>query len=147
MNYSRRDLSLLLPALLAAAQTNASAATEGNMLPSHCYNFDALPVKTNPKTHNESRQVFDGTTHEGVPIDLHITTLMPGESPHPPHRHVHEELMLIQKGTLEFTISDQPHTAGPGSVVFVHSNDLHGLKNTGASPAQYFVLAMGHRNS
>lgn len=144
MQYSRRDLSLLVPALLAA-QSAVAKDNSGEMLPSKCYPFDSLPAKTNAKTHNVSRQVFRGTTHEGVPIDLHITTLQPGEMPHPPHRHVHEELMMIQKGILEFTISGQSSRVGPGSVVFVHSQDLHGLKNVGSEPAQYFVLAIGRQ--
>lgn len=143
MQYSRRDLSLLLPAIFAVQ----AGAKDAAMLPSKCYNFDSLPVKTNPKTHNQSRQVFSGETHEGVPIDLHITTLQPGQMPHPPHRHVHEELMLIQKGTLEFTISGKSSKVGPGSVVFIHSEDLHGLKNVGNEPAQYFVLAIGHQKA
>ena len=144
MEYSRRDLSLMLPALLAAA---SHAAAEQGPLPSKAYDFTSLPVKTNPKNHNQTRQVFKGETYQNVPIDLHITTLMPGEMPHPPHRHTHEELMLIQKGTLEFTISGQSSRVGPGSVTFVHSQDLHGLKNVGDSPAQYFVLAIGSQNS
>jgi quercetin dioxygenase-like cupin family protein len=141
MQYSRRDLSVLLPALFAAQ----SAVAQDEQLPSKCYKFNSLPVKRNAKTGNLSRQVFTGETHEGTPIDLHITTLQPGQMPHPPHRHVHEELMLIQKGTLEFTISGQSTKVGPGSVVFVHSGDLHGLKNVGTEPAQYFVLAIGHQ--
>lgn len=144
MEYSRRDLSLLLPALLTAA---SHAVAEEGPLPSKAYDFTSLPVKTNPKNHNQSRQVFRGETYQNVPIDLHITTLMPGEMPHPPHRHTHEELMLIQKGTLEFTISGQSSRVGPGSVVFIHSQDLHGLKNVGDAPAQYFVLAIGNLNS
>jgi mannose-6-phosphate isomerase-like protein (cupin superfamily) len=144
MEYSRRDLSLLLPALFAAA---SQAAAENGPLPSKAYPFDSLPVKVNEKNHNQSRQVFRGETYQNVPIDLHITTLMPGEMPHPPHHHTHEELMLIQKGTLEFTISGQSSRVGPGSVVFIHSQDLHGLKNVGDAPAQYFVLAIGNLNS
>jgi mannose-6-phosphate isomerase-like protein (cupin superfamily) len=144
MEYSRRDLSLLLPVLLAAA---SHAVAEEGPLPSKAYDFTSLPVKTNPKNHNQTRQVFKGQTYQGVPIDLHITTLMPREMPHPPHRHTHEELMLIQQGTLEFTISGQTSRVGPGSVVFIHSQDLHGLKNVGDAPAQYFVLAVGNLNS
>ncbi len=75
MNHTRRDLSLLLPALLAAAQADGRQTKE--VLPSECYPFDKLKVKTNEKTHNESRQVFDGMTHEGYPIELHSQHLLP----------------------------------------------------------------------
>ena len=142
MTYSRRDLTLLLPALIAA-----QAGAVDSVLPSRCYPFDSLPLKTDPKTHIESRQVFKGETHAGVPIDMHITTLGPGQMPHPPHQHVHEELMMIQQGKLEFTIMGKSTTVGAGSVAYVHSNELHGLKNVGDSPAQYFVLAIGREKN
>jgi quercetin dioxygenase-like cupin family protein len=135
MKPTRRDLSLLLPALLAVPATQA--------LPSHCYEFSELPVKKDAKTGNESRQVFDGYTHTGYPIDLHITTLQPGLMPHPPHHHAHEEAMFIKDGTLEATIADKTTRVGPGSVIDVNSNDEHGLKNVGDAPAVYFVLALG----
>jgi mannose-6-phosphate isomerase-like protein (cupin superfamily) len=135
MQPTRRDLSLLLPALMAVP-TKPS-------LPSKCYEFTELPVKTDPKTHNETRQVFDGFTHTAYPIDLHITTLQPGLMPHPPHHHAHEEAMFIKEGTLEVTIADKTWRVGPGSVLYVNSNDEHGLKNAGDAPATYFVLALG----
>jgi quercetin dioxygenase-like cupin family protein len=133
MVYSRRELSLLLPALMAGGN---------NVLPSKVYEFDKLPVKTNPKTHAQSRQVFHGTTHTGCPLDLHITTLPPGQMPHAAHSHEHEEMMFIKEGTLQATINGHNYTAGPGSVIYVASNEMHGLKNVGDTPAQYFVLAI-----
>ena len=135
MQPTRRDLSLLLPALMAVPSIPA--------LPSKCYEFTELPVKKDAKTGNESRQVFDGYTHTGYPIDLHITTLQPGLMPHPPHHHAHEEAMFIKEGTLEFSIAGKTCRVGPGSVVYINSEEEHGLKNVGESPATYFVLALG----
>ncbi len=144
MSCSRRDLGVLLPALFAA---RAAAQNGENILPSKCYPFDSLMAKENPKTHNVTRNVFSGATHSGYHIDLHITTLQPGLSPHPPHAHVHEEMFMVKEGTLEVTILKETTKAGPGSVVYVHSNDRHGIKNVGDNPAQYFVLAIGKDNA
>ena len=139
MDLSRRELNIFWPLLAAAG----SAAAADDSLPSRCYAFENLPVKKNPKTGAESRQVFNGVTHEGVPIDLHITTMPPGQMPHPPHHHVHEEMMLVQQGKLQATIAGKTSVVGPGSVIYVHSNEEHGLKSAGETAAQYFVLAIG----
>jgi quercetin dioxygenase-like cupin family protein len=145
MNYSRRELSALLPILTTLAASRATASPE--TLPSKCYEFGSLPEKMNPETHNETRNVFDGVTHDGLHLDMHITTLMPGLSPHPEHHHEWEELMMLQTGTLEVTIQGKKTRIGPGSVAYIYSNEQHGLKNVGDSPAQYFVLAVGRPKS
>ena len=137
MKPTRRDLSLLFPALLAAAESAKP------VLPSKCYEFSELPLKVDPKTHNETRQVFDGSTHTGYPINLHITTLAPGLMPHAAHHHEHEEAIFIKEGTMEVTILGEATRIGPGSVAYVKSNEEHGWKNVGAGPATYFVLAFG----
>jgi quercetin dioxygenase-like cupin family protein len=141
MNYTRRDLSVLLPALLAAVRADAEPA----VLPSKTYEYTSLAVNVNPTTKGESRQVFDGVTHEGVSIDLHITILQPGQMPHPAHHHEWEETIFIQTGTLEVNIKDSVSHIGPGSVAYVASNEEHSWKNIGDVPSQYFVLAIGRR--
>ena len=72
MSYSRRDLSLVLPALATAA----SAADKPAALPSRTYPFESLTVKVNGQ--NSSRAVIDGATRAGYHIDMHITELAPG---------------------------------------------------------------------
>lgn len=138
MHCSRRDLSLLLPGLFSA-----TSGAENSVLPSKCYPFDSLLVEKNQKTGMEIRNVFRGETHAGCPVALHISTLPPGQMPHPAHHHLHEEMMLIKEGTLEATISGKSTRVGPGSVIYIRSNDEHGLKNVGDVPAQYFVLEIG----
>jgi quercetin dioxygenase-like cupin family protein len=141
MNYSRRDFSLLLPALVAAAGV-ATAQTPA--LPSKSYAFDDLPVRNNGA--NKTRTVLDGNTHGGFPVEMHITELAPGLAPHPPHHHVHEEMIMIREGTLEVTIAGRSTKLGPGSVAYVASNEEHGWRNVGTTRAQYFVLALGREN-
>ena len=146
MNLTRRQLHALWPLVIAEWGASAAEGASDAVLPSRCYEFENLPVKVNPKTHAESRQVFNGVTHEGYPVDLHITTMPPGQMPHAPHRHAHEEMMMIQQGKLEVTIAGKTSTVGPGSVIYVASNEEHGLKSVGDGAAQYFVLAIGHQS-
>jgi quercetin dioxygenase-like cupin family protein len=52
-------------------------------------------------------------------------------------------MIMIREGTLEITIEGKVTSAGPGSVVYAASNDLHGWRNIGTTKAQYFVIALG----
>jgi quercetin dioxygenase-like cupin family protein len=141
MDYTRRDITALLP-LLFAASNSAQAAGQ---LPSAAYPFEQLPVKAQGE--NQTRAVLDGITHAGCPLEVHITTLPPGGAPHPPHHHEHEEMILVQEGMMEVTISGKKWKLDPGSAAFVHSNEEHGWQNVGNTRAQYFVVAIGKRNA
>jgi mannose-6-phosphate isomerase-like protein (cupin superfamily) len=105
------------------------------------YTFDKLPVHTSNGV--EGRHVLKGKLATGESLEVHETTLLPGGAPHPPHHHGHSEMWLIRDGIVEITVNGTSYRLGPGSVGFVHSNDEHGIKNVGATPANYFVVAIG----
>jgi len=136
MKYSRRDLRLLLPVIAAS-----NAKAQKPVLASKAYRFEDLPVRGSAEM--RSRQMFSGKTHTGYTVDLHHSDLAPGAAPHPPHQHVHEEVLLIREGTLEVMVAGGTETLGPGSVVYFASNQKHGWRNPGTETAQYFVLALG----
>jgi mannose-6-phosphate isomerase-like protein (cupin superfamily) len=120
-------------------QNSPSAAQ--SPLPSAVYPFDDLPVRTANGV--EFRDVLKGRLATGESLEVHETTLPPGGAPHPPHHHLHSEMWLIREGTVELAVGSKTYRLGPGSVGFVHSNDEHGIKNLGATPAVYFVVAIG----
>ena len=62
------------------------------------------------------------------------------ESPHAPHKHVEEEIMVVKEGTVEALAGGETRRAGPGSVIFQASNQLHGLRNAGQTQAAYHVI-------
>ncbi|MEO7650996.1 MAG: cupin domain-containing protein [Bryobacteraceae bacterium] len=140
MKPSRRDLSLLLPALAAA-----DASSQTKALPSRMYPFEDLVVKQNGE--NRSRAVLQGANRSGFAVEMHQTELSPGLAPHPPHRHVHEELLMIREGTMEVTISGKTAKMGPGSSAYVASNEEHGWRNVGTTRAHYFVLTLGREKA
>jgi quercetin dioxygenase-like cupin family protein len=135
MSCSRRDLALLLPALAAAQETKKP------MLPSKAFPFAEMPVKENGQ--NQQRAVLNGATHSGFAVEMHLTELGPGQAPHATHKHVHEEMVMLQTGLLDVTIEGKTTRLTPGSVAYVASNELHGWKNPGTERAQYFVIALG----
>lgn len=137
MNYSRRELCLLLPATLALKGHGSGKA----VLPSKVYRFDDLPKHAEGS--NEFRPVFDGTTHDGFQVELHETDLAPGSMPHPPHHHTHEEMFLVREGTLAVTINGRESMLAAGGVAYIGSGDEHGIHNAGSDHARYFVIALG----
>jgi mannose-6-phosphate isomerase-like protein (cupin superfamily) len=142
MNATRRELISMLPAALIPTilHPDVSAAQE-NAMPSVTYPFEKLPIRT--PNNAQIRDVLKGKLATGESLEVHETTLAPGGTPHPLHHHVHSEMWLIREGTVELTINGASYRLGPGSVGFVHSNDEHGIKNVGTTPATYFVVAVG----
>ncbi len=146
-NPTRRDLCSALPALALVGTIfydSSHAVAESSSLPteSTVFAFDRLPVTRSPDG-AATRPILRGVAPTGEPIELHETTLMPGQMPHPAHKHVHTEMMLIREGTVEFIMGDRSERVGPGGVCFAASNTMHGLKNVGSAPANYFVIAIG----
>jgi len=86
------------------------------------------------------RRVFDTPTPTLSQLEMHVTTLKAGETPHPPHRHPEEELIIVKEGTLESNIDGVRRRLGPGSVIFHASNEPHTVKNVGATEATYHVI-------
>lgn len=88
----------------------------------------------------EVRSIVKQPTATLDELEMHVTTLNPGVASHPPHRHPNEELVIIDRGTVETLSNGQWKRAGPGSVIFNASNSLHALRNVGSTPAQYHVI-------
>jgi quercetin dioxygenase-like cupin family protein len=137
MHATRRSLLQSLPLLAAAS----ALAADDAQIPSFAKPYSELPVKQNGQ--NESRPILDGVLHSGEHLEAHETILAAGSEPHPPHRHVHDELFLMIKGNVDVTIEGKTTRIGPGSAAFIHSNELHGVHNPGPERAQYFVVATG----
>lgn len=108
------------------------------MLSSSVFDWNSLTVQATSV--GERRDVADSPTATLQRFECHITTLNPGLESHPPHRHPDEEWIIVKEGEVEATINGESHVAGPGSIVFFASNDLHGLRNAGPSQATYYVV-------
>ena len=141
MSATRREVLFLLSGLVSSAVALEALPSQDNSLPSTTYPFSELPTKT--ANGAEIRPVLKGKLATAEALEVHETTLPPGGMPHAPHHHVHSEMWLVRGGTVQLTINGTSHVMGPGSVGFVHSNDEHGIKNVGATPATYFVVAVG----
>jgi mannose-6-phosphate isomerase-like protein (cupin superfamily) len=66
--------------------------------------------------------------------------LQPGKSPHPPHTHVEEEVMIIESGHGEIFCDGKSTKVGPGSVMYTIPNAPHGITNTGDEPIVFYYV-------
>jgi len=103
--------------------------------------FDWTKLEAKATSTGARRDVTRAPTPTLDELEIHITTLNPGQAPHAPHRHPEEELMIVREGTLETTQNGIATRVGPGSVIFQASNELHGLRNVGTTQATYHVIS------
>ncbi len=148
METNRRDLCFALAAMATVGRAQEpSAAQAGVADPSRLVHSELFPYNSlavhNTANGGASRSVVHGTLATGEFVEVHETTLPPGQMPHPPHRHTHSEFLLIREGKLEVTSDGQHGFIEAGGVIFTASGVLHGLKNVGETPANYFVVAVG----
>ena len=142
MSRTRREfvVSSVMAAVAARAFAQEQSSKAKLPIASQAVAFDQIQVRT-AEDGRETRPCLDGLT-PNVQLEMHQTKLPPGKSPHPPHRHPHDELFLMRSGTVTVTIAGKSTTIGPGGFVIVTNNDEHGVKNTGTVPAEYFVVAL-----
>jgi mannose-6-phosphate isomerase-like protein (cupin superfamily) len=139
MTISRRDLNFLLPAL-AAAGARAQQAAPVETMTSKAYPSDKIPYKGDEK--KRSREFFLAATHAGFKVELHETNLGPGIEAHPPHQHIHEEIMVVTEGSLEANMDGTRQTVPAGSVLVFGSNKPHNVRNPGTVTAKYYVIEL-----
>lgn len=136
---TRRDLTVAgLSAGLAVAGMAWAGSNPKPVMHSCAFNWAGL--KATPTPQGERRAVFDNPTPLLANFECHITTLNPGQSPHPPHHHADEELMVIKEGTLEALQNGKTNVVTTGGIIFEASNEEHGLRNVGTAPATYYVF-------
>jgi XRE family transcriptional regulator, regulator of sulfur utilization len=134
---TRRGLMVALMAIACAAGGFA-IAEELPTISSSVFEWNSVIAK--PTEVGSVRSFFKVRTPTLEQLEVHVTTLNPGKSPHPPHRHPNEEMLIIRQGTVEALVNGEWKRVGPGSVIFFASNQLHGLRSVGPEPAVYHVI-------
>lgn len=136
---TRRDLLIATVSIFTGVAVMAFAQSAAKPV-MHSSFFNWADLKVAPTKMGERRAVFDVPTPTLANLECHITTLNPGESPHAPHRHADEELMIVKEGTLAAIQGERTNTVAAGGIIFEASNELHGLINIGTNRATYWVV-------
>jgi len=126
------------PLLVAYATPLQAPAQTPPLMTSSVFDWNKMEAK--PNKVGVVRKVFQAPTPTLDELECHITTLNPGQTPHEPHKHLDEELIIVKEGTVESLVNGQTRRVGAGSIIFQSSNQLHAIRNVGETPATYFVV-------
>lgn len=109
---------------------------------SHVFRLADLPAHHNANG-SESWQVMHGRLPTGEAVAVHESIQPAGIPPNPAHRIEHTEFICMREGTLEVHLDGKTDIAKAGDVIFVSKGTLHGVRNIGAGPAAYIIVAVG----
>ena len=126
--------------VLVSAAVGAAATLVAQKPALHSTVFDWTTADTKPNAWGAVRQVMRDRTPTLDELEIHISTLKPGQSPHAPHQHQHEELLILKEGTLETFQSGTTRRVGAGGIIFQASNEMHNVTTVGQTPATYYVI-------
>ena len=83
---------------------------------------------------------LSGDTPASVKFVTGRFVLSPGKTPHAPHTHPEEEVMVIESGHGEIVCDGKTTQVGPGSVMYTTPNAPHGITNTGSEPIVFYYI-------
>jgi (S)-ureidoglycine aminohydrolase len=86
------------------------------------------------------RDFFEKPTSMTDRYEMHVTMLKEGVNSHDPHTHRAEEIVLIIHGDVSMQIGQEHKKASAGDLIFLGSEVLHALTNTGKGSCEYFAF-------
>jgi quercetin dioxygenase-like cupin family protein len=132
-SFDRRTVLQTLAAGLALASSSESAEINDQVITQD-------ETRLSRESFGDLRVFLEGSTEQLKLLNVGSLVLKAGQSPHPPHTHPEEELLLVTDGQAEISIGDKVTKAGAGSVLYVGSNHLHGIVNTSAAPMTFYWI-------
>jgi XRE family transcriptional regulator, regulator of sulfur utilization len=128
------------PALLGAALLVAPLASPQEPVQgSFAITWDEIQLKPTGAS-GTSRSVLRAPTATLDELEIHVTALPAGKTTHAPHTHANEEIIVVREGTLEAFQNGKTTRVGPGSILFMASNQPHNVTNVGDTTAVYHVI-------
>ena len=89
--------------------------------------------------------IFSGSTADLPFLSCHVSVLSTGESPHPPHAHDDEEILILLKGEVDLILPEaakenRRKRLKPGQFVYYPAHFLHTLQTVSQDPANYLMF-------
>ena len=129
MENRREMFALMGAALVGAVPANAKV------------NDDVLSessAKLTREPFGDHRVYFKGDTDEVSQFECGSLELKPGATPHPPHQHPEEEILIVAEGGGEIFLSGKIIPAPTGTIQYCKGNASHGIVNTGDNPLLFY---------
>jgi len=136
LNTGTENVSCYLLSFRGKSQPGAAGAKKAG--PLVLLDWPEMTMKKTDK--GESRPIFSQPSAWLGNINMHATTLDPGQSSHPQHMHRAEEILLMRSGHVRMHIGDGYRKAEGGDIVFLASGVPHNLENGDAGRCEYFAL-------
>ncbi len=102
---TRRDLIVACFAICCTLGVIALAAETSPVMTSAIFDWNSISAE--PNKAGSTRTFFKGRTATLDSLDVHVTTLNPGQAPHAPHQHPNEELIIVKEGTIEALVNGE----------------------------------------
>jgi quercetin dioxygenase-like cupin family protein len=107
----------------------------------------AMPLAEDPVKRWKPHPIFRGPTPSLHSMSCHASVLSAAHSPHPPHAHLEEELLIVLDGEAVIAVVDRrdpkkPKTARmpAGSFVYYPAYQHHTIYNPGPQPVTYLMF-------
>ena len=143
----RVRMATVIPSILAlvlavvwAQRERAHARERAALLDSQTINLDQLKMgdfTDQGKTVGRIGLYVRGETPGCSSLVTGRFIIDPGKSPHAPHVHEDEEILIVESGHGEIFCDGKTTKVGPGSVMYSTPNVSHGITNTGSEPLTF----------
>ncbi len=127
----RREILKLVAAGLAPALALRCDDKVGNTI------FTAGKAALTREAFGDLRIYFNGPTDQLKLMTAGSLALKAGMTPHAPHQHPEEEIMLITEGEGEIFVDGKTTRVGPGSMMYCAAGRLHGV-TAGSKPLMFY---------
>jgi mannose-6-phosphate isomerase-like protein (cupin superfamily) len=86
--------------------------------------------------------LFRGETAYLDALHAHFSVLQPGHSPHPPHKHIEEELLIVIDGVAQVIVGDSmtSYAITSGDFAYYPSYYQHTIRNESDRPIVYLMF-------
>ena len=106
-----------------------------------------FPLEEDPETGWKPYNVFRGPTRHMTDLSCHVSVLSPGTTPHPPHAHAAEEILVMLSGEADLVIVEKGERGATrvcrlraGAFVYYPAHQVHTITNATSAPATYLMF-------